>query len=62
MRPALKFLKHAPRGLKHLKHTIKHHAHHGKGIEPQGLAPTTGEAGRFTGMKRMIPLRFKSRN
>ena len=45
MRPALKFLKHAPRGLKHLKHSHKHHN------------PMKDEHG----IKKFSPLRFKSR-
>ena len=58
MRPALKFLKHHPRGLKHVKHGhVKHathatHATHGKGL-PETVHATIGT-------KRLTPLKFKN--
>jgi len=57
MRPSLKFLKHAPRGLKHLKG--KHHK--GKGLEEEiiKIQPTIGRVQEE--VSKVTPLRFKSR-
>jgi hypothetical protein len=51
MRPALKFLKHTPRGLKNLK---------GKGLveEIAKMEPTIGRVEE--GIKRVTPLKFKN--
>lgn len=48
MRPAMKFLKHLPRGFKHLKRT-----------EGKGLQESINKV--ETEVKKLTPLRFKSR-
>lgn len=50
MRPALKFLKHSLRGLKHLKRST---------VEGKGLQETIQKV--ESEVKKMNPLRFKSR-
>lgn len=54
MRPAFKFLKHTPRGLKQIK---------GKGlVEEIAKSETKVSEPSIDGAKRLVPLKFKSRN
>lgn len=52
MRPAFKFLKHTPRGLKEIK---------GKGLVEE-IAKVQEVARVEDGAKRLVPLKFKSRS
>lgn len=52
MRPSVKFLKHTPRGLKHLKRTAMESM--GTGLQ-ETIQKVESEA------KKLTPLRFKSR-
>jgi hypothetical protein len=52
MRPAFKFLKHTPRGLKEIK---------GKGLVEE-IAKTETKEPSVDGAKRLVPLKFKSRS
>ena len=52
MRPAFKFLKHTPRGLKEIK---------GKELEEITKSETKVSEPSIDGAKRLVPLKFKSR-